>query len=137
LQKNEAKQEAMYEIIEAELRGVQQSLHSSHTVSTTPLPLEEANLGDEPAKIHRIADATEARLHHVQEGKEQAIVALKQAQEEFIEQRRVAQQEKDNLQIKFEEDKAQIQKEKEQLLTEHVGVKEAVNRALHSMTSLE
>jgi hypothetical protein len=40
-------------------------------------------------------------------------VALKQAQEEVIEQCRVAQQEKDDLQIKFEEDKVQIQKEKE------------------------
>jgi hypothetical protein len=43
-------------------------------------------------------------------------VALKQAQEEVIEKRRVAQQEKDELQAKFEEDKAQIQHEKEQLL---------------------
>jgi hypothetical protein len=30
-----------------------------------------------------------------------------------------------------------IQQEKEQLLAEKVGVKEAVNRALHSVTSLE
>jgi hypothetical protein len=64
-------------------------------------------------------------------------VALKQAQEEIIEQRRVAQQEKDDLQIKFEEDRAQIQQEKEQLLTEQVGVKEAVHRALRSVTGLE
>jgi hypothetical protein len=102
----------MYEIIEAELRGVQQALHSSHIVSTTPPPLEEIELGYELAQLHKIADATEARLHHVQEEKEQATVALKQTQEEVIEKHQVAQQEKDDLQIKFEEDKVQIQKEK-------------------------
>jgi hypothetical protein len=45
-------------------------------------------------------------------------VALKQEQEEVREQLRVAQQEKDDLQINFEEDKAEIQKEIEQLITE-------------------
>jgi hypothetical protein len=39
--------------------------------------------------------------------------------------------------IKFEEDKAQIQKEKEQLLMEQVRVKEAVNRALYFVIGLE
>jgi hypothetical protein len=65
-------------------------------------------LGDEPAQLRRIADVTEAHLHRVQEEKEQAIVALKKKQEEFIEQRRVMQQEKDDLQVKFAEDRAQI-----------------------------
>jgi hypothetical protein len=37
-------------------------------------------------------------------------------QEEIIEQRQATQQEKDTLQAKFEEDRAKIQKEKEQLL---------------------
>jgi hypothetical protein len=46
------------------------------------------------------------------------------------------QQEKDDLQAKFAEDKALIQKEKEQLLTEKMGVKEAVTRALCSMLGL-
>jgi hypothetical protein len=108
----------VYERIEVELRGVQQSLHSSCVVSTAPPPSEEKELGEEPAQLRRIADATEAHFRCVQEEKEQATVALKQAQEEVIEQCRVAQQEKDDLQIKFEEDKAQIQKEKEQLLIE-------------------
>jgi hypothetical protein len=54
LQNNEAKQEAMYDRIETELRGVQQALHSSHAVSTAPLPSEEPELGDEPAQLHRI-----------------------------------------------------------------------------------
>ena len=127
----------MYDRIETELRGVQHALHSNQAVSTVPLPLEETKLGDAPAQLHRIVDATEARLHCMQEEKEQATVALKQTQEEVIEKHWVAQQEKDDLQIKFEEDKAQIQKEKEQLLTEQVGVKEAVNRALQSVTGLE
>jgi hypothetical protein len=65
-------------------------------------------LEDEPAQLCRIADATKARLRRIQEEKEQATVALKQEQEEVIEQRRVVQQEKDDLQIKFEEDKEQI-----------------------------
>jgi hypothetical protein len=77
--------------------------------------------------------ATTRRMH---EDKEHATVALKQAQEEVIEQRRVAQ-EKDDLQTKFEEDEAQIQQEKEQLLAEQVKVKEAVNKALRSVTGLE
>jgi hypothetical protein len=41
LQRNEAKQEAMYDIIEVELRGVQQTLYSSRAVSTSPPPSEE------------------------------------------------------------------------------------------------
>jgi hypothetical protein len=49
----------------------------------------------------------------MQEEKEQTTVALKQAQEEVIEQRQVGQQEKNNLQEKFTEDRAQIQQEKE------------------------
>jgi hypothetical protein len=38
--------------------------------------------------------------------------------------------------VKFAEDKAQIQKEKEQLLTEKIGVKEVVTRALRSVSVL-
>jgi hypothetical protein len=49
----------------------------------------------------------------------------------------VAQQEKDDIQAKFAEDRVQIQKEKEQLLAEKIGVKEAVTRALCSMMGLE
>jgi hypothetical protein len=39
--------------------------------------------------------------------------------------------------MKFEKEKEQIQQEKEQLFIEQLEVKEAVNRALHSMTCLE
>jgi hypothetical protein len=137
LQKHEAKQEEMYDRIEVELRGVQQALQSSRAVSTAPPPSEAPELGDEPAQLRRLADATEAHLRRAQEETEQATEALKQVQKVVIEKRRVAQQEKASLQTKFEEEKAQIQQEKEQLLAEQVGVKEAVSRALRSVTGLE
>jgi hypothetical protein len=47
-----------------------------------------------------------------------------------IDQHRVLKQEKAALQMKFKEDKEQIQQENEQLLAEQVGVKEPVSRAL-------
>jgi hypothetical protein len=80
MQNTEAKKEAMYDRIETELRGVYQALQSSCVVSTTPQSLEEQDLGDEPAQLHRIADVIEARLRREQEEKEQATVALKKAQ---------------------------------------------------------
>jgi hypothetical protein len=58
-------------------------------------------------------------------------------QEVLLEQCRVAKKEKVALQTKFEEDKAQIQQEKQKLLTEQLEVKEVVNRALHSVIGLE
>jgi hypothetical protein len=61
-EKQEAKQEEMYNRIEVELQGVQQALQSSRAVSTAPLPLGTPELGDEPAQLHRIADTVEARL---------------------------------------------------------------------------
>jgi chromosome segregation ATPase len=126
----------MFDRIEAELKGVQQALYSSRAVSTAPLSSGDIEVGDEPAQLRRLADSTEAHLRRVQEEKEQATEALKQAKEEALEQRRVAQQEKDDLQAKFAEDRAQIQKEKEQLLMEQIGVKEAVTRALRSVSGL-
>jgi hypothetical protein len=71
-EKQEAKQEEMYDRIEVELRGVQQALQSSRTVSTMPLPSGEQELGDEPAQLRRLADATEAHLRRAQEETEQA-----------------------------------------------------------------
>ena len=62
LQNIEAKQEAMQDRIETELRGVQQALHSSRAVSTMPPPPEEPDLGDEFAQLCRIADATQDHL---------------------------------------------------------------------------
>jgi hypothetical protein len=63
-------------------------------------------LGDEPAQILIIVDVIEAHLRRAKEEKEHATVALKQSQEEIIEQRRVAQHKKDDLQTKFEEERA-------------------------------
>jgi hypothetical protein len=94
-------------------------------------------LGDEPAQLHRLADAVEARLRRAQEETEQATQALKQVQGIIVEQHRVAEQEKVALQAKFEEEKVQMQQEKEQLLAEKLEVKEAVNRALCSVIGLE
>jgi hypothetical protein len=123
LQRNEAKQDTMYEIIEAKLKGVQQALYSSRIVSNAPPTLEGIELVDDLAQLRRTADATEARLHHVQEEKEQATEALKKSKEESIEKRQVAQQEKYYIQANFAEDRVQIQKEKEQLLAKQIGVK--------------
>jgi hypothetical protein len=39
--------------------------------------------------------------------------------------------------VKFDEEKSQLQQEKEQLLVEQLKVKEVINRALHSVTVLE
>ena len=57
----------MYDRIETELRGVHQALHSGPAVPTMPPQPKEPKLGDETAKLHRIADATEAHLRRMQE----------------------------------------------------------------------
>jgi hypothetical protein len=61
---------------------------------------------------------------------------LKQEKEEALEKLWVAQKEIEDLRAKFKEDKEKIQKEKDQLLAEQTVVKEAVTRALHSMSGL-
>jgi hypothetical protein len=66
LQNTKSKQEAMYDRIEEELRGVQHSLHSSCTVSIAPPPSEEPELGDQPTQLRRIDDAIESFLHRAQ-----------------------------------------------------------------------
>jgi hypothetical protein len=38
----------MYDRIKEKLKELQQALYSSHATSTTPLPLEGEELGDEP-----------------------------------------------------------------------------------------
>jgi hypothetical protein len=106
LKKHEAKKEEMYDIIEVELKGVQQALQSSRALSTTAPPSKELELGDEPAQLHRLGDVTEAHLHQAQDKKDQATASLKQAQEEMAEQCQVSQKEKDGLQTKFEEERA-------------------------------
>jgi hypothetical protein len=110
LQKHEAKQEEMYDRIKVELRGVQHTLQSSRVVSIVPPPSEEPKLRDEPTQLHRLADVTEAHFHRAQSEKDQATTTPKQAQEEMVEKRRVAQKEKEDLQAKIEEERAQAKK---------------------------
>ena len=81
IQKTKENQASMYEKIETKLRGVQQALQSSCAVSTAPPPSEEPELGDEPAQLRRLDDATEAHLCRAQDEKYQATTTLKQAQE--------------------------------------------------------
>jgi hypothetical protein len=94
-------------------------------------------LGDEPAQLRRLVDAVEAHLQRTQEETAQATQALKQVRGIIIEQQRVVEQEKVSLQAKFEEEKAQMQQGKEQLLAEKLKVKEAVNKSLCSVIGLE
>jgi hypothetical protein len=61
---------------------------------------------------------------------------LKKEKEEALEKCRVAQQEKYGLRENFEEDRENIQREKDQFLIEKIGVREAVTRALRSMPGL-
>jgi hypothetical protein len=62
VEKQEAKQEEMYDRIEVKLQGVQQALQSSRPVSTAPLPSGEPKLGDEPAELCQLVNAIESRL---------------------------------------------------------------------------
>jgi len=61
---------------------------------------------------------------------------LKKEKEEALEKLWVAQQEKDDMRVKFEEDREQIHREKDQLLVKQIAVKETVARALRSMSRL-
>jgi hypothetical protein len=90
-EKQEAKQEEVFNRIKVELQGVQQALQSSRAVSTVPLPSETPELGDEPAQLHRIADTVEARLRRAQEETVQATQALAQVQGVLEEKRSTAE----------------------------------------------
>jgi hypothetical protein len=59
----------MYDRIKVELKGVHQALYSSHAVFIAPSSSEGIELGDEPAQLHKLVDASEAHLRHVQEEK--------------------------------------------------------------------
>jgi hypothetical protein len=136
-EKQEAKQEEVFNRIKVELQGVQQALQSSRTVSTVPPSLETPELGDEPAQLHRIADTVEAHLRRAQEETTQATQALAQVQKYLEDQRSTAEWENLALQAKWDEEKTQLQQSKEQLLAEQLEVKEMVNRALRSVTVVE
>jgi hypothetical protein len=91
LEKQEVKQEKMYNRIEIELQGVQQALQSSRAVSTAPLTTGTVEPGDEPAQLHRIVDMVEAHLRRAQEDTAQATQALTQVQGVLVEQRSAAE----------------------------------------------
>jgi hypothetical protein len=86
VEKQEVKQEQMYNHIEIELQGVQQALQSSRAVPTAPLTTGTVEPGDEPTQLHRIVDMVEARLRQAQEDTTQATQALTQVQGVLVEQ---------------------------------------------------
>jgi hypothetical protein len=51
LQRNEAKQETLYDRIEKELKDIQQAIHSSCTIPIVPSSIEIVELGDEPTQL--------------------------------------------------------------------------------------
>jgi hypothetical protein len=137
LQRYGVKQEEMYGRVEKKLKEVQQAICLVHVVPTASQTTE---LGDEPAQLRRLADATEARLQKIQEEKEKAMEALKQEKDEVLEQLRVArysvaayESEREEFWAMLQEDNAKLQREKEQLLAEGAIVKEAVSKSCHSV----
>jgi hypothetical protein len=70
-------------------------------------------LGYEPAQLHQIVDIVEANLRREQEETTQATQDLAQSQEDILEQRSTVEQEKLSLQVKFNEEKSQLHKEKD------------------------
>jgi hypothetical protein len=62
---------------------------------------------------------------------------LTQVQGVLEEQCSVVEKEKSALQEKWNDEKSQLQQEKERFLAEQLEVKEVVNRELHSMTFIE
>jgi hypothetical protein len=122
------------------LKEVQQAVHLVCAVQTAS---QIAELGDEPAQLRRLADATEARLQKVQEEKEKATEALKQEKDEALEQLRVArysvaayESEREEFQAMIQKEKSQLQREKEHLLVEQATIKEVVSKACHTVPGL-
>jgi hypothetical protein len=55
-------QEELYVRVEKKLKEIQRAIQLSHVLPTTPSSSEISNLGDEPAQLQKLADATEAQL---------------------------------------------------------------------------
>jgi hypothetical protein len=123
--------------IKDELQGVQQAIQSSRIVSTVPLSIGTSELGDEPTQLHCIVDTVEAHLRRAQEETAQATQALAQVQKDLEEKRSATKWEKLALQVKWDEEKVQLQQSKEQFLVEKLEVKEMVHRALRSVKFIE
>jgi hypothetical protein len=116
---------------------VQQALQSSRAVSTVPLTIGTTGTGDEPTQLHQIVDKVEARLRRAQEDTAQATQALTQVQSALVEQQSKAEWENISLQAKWDEEKAQLQQSKDQLLAEQLEVQERVHKALRSVMVIE
>jgi hypothetical protein len=67
IDKQEAKQEELFNRIKGELKEVQQAFQSSQVVSTVPLISRTLGTGDEPTQLHQITDQVEASLRQAQE----------------------------------------------------------------------
>ena len=70
LQWNKDKHETIFDRIEAELKGVLQSLYLSRAVSTTSPSSEGIEVGYEPAQLRKLVDSTKDLLCRVKEEKE-------------------------------------------------------------------
>jgi hypothetical protein len=92
---------------------------------------------DEPTQLHQITEKVEARLRRAHEDTAQATQALAQVQSALIVQQRKEEQEQLALQAKWEEEKAQLQQSKDQLLAEQLDVQERVHKALRSVMVIE
>jgi hypothetical protein len=66
-EKQEVKQEQIYNRIEIGLQEVQQALQSSHAISTAPLLEETTEVGEELVQLRKIVDTVEVHLRHAQE----------------------------------------------------------------------
>jgi hypothetical protein len=136
-EKKEAKQEEVFSRIKGELQEVQQALQSSRAVSTAPLTIGTTGTGDEPTQLHQITEKVEARLRRAQEDTAQATQALTQVQSALVEQQSKEEWENISLQAKWDEEKAQLQQSKDQLLAEQLEVQERVHKALRSVMVIE
>jgi hypothetical protein len=59
LHRYEGKKEKLYDIIEKEMKDIQQVIQSSHVVSTMPSSTKNVELGDEPNQLRILEYATE------------------------------------------------------------------------------
>jgi hypothetical protein len=90
-------------------------------------------IGDDPTQLHQIIDQVEARLRRAQEDTVQATQALMQAQNTLLEQQSEEKWENISLKAKWDEEKAQLQEHKDQLLAKKLEVQERVHKEIHSM----
>jgi plasmid maintenance system killer protein len=74
-----------------------------------PLTMEISGAGDEPTQLRQITEKFEARLRRAQEDIAQATQALAQEHSAHREKQRKDEHEQISLQVKWEEEKSQLQ----------------------------